>query len=115
MAGKAIDPAARLGDGFLSTQNHHQEAFLEAWQRHGRDLDDARIMAGQWAVVAEDPEKVWAEIGDCAVYQLNAYIEWGAFGNPDDIPRFQTPADVLRSEEHTSELQSLMRLSYAVF
>src|SRR3546814_5627742 len=30
---------------------------------------------------------------------------------------FQNPADILpaRSEEHTSELQSLMRISYAVF
>src|SRR3546814_1517520 len=27
----------------------------------------------------------------------------------------QEPADVARSEEHTSELQSLMRISYAVF
>src|SRR3546814_9588036 len=26
-----------------------------------------------------------------------------------------TPADLTRSEEHTSELQSLMRISYAVF
>src|SRR3546814_4600665 len=26
-----------------------------------------------------------------------------------------TPADAARSEEHTSELQSLMRISYAVF
>src|SRR3546814_977556 len=26
-----------------------------------------------------------------------------------------TPATLLRSEEHTSELQSLMRISYAVF
>src|SRR3546814_15728728 len=100
MAGKAIDPAARLGDGFLSTQNHHQEAFLEAWQRHGRDLDDARIMAGQWAVVAEDQEKVWAEIGACAVYQLNAYNQWGAFGNHNDLHRFQTPADVLHGVAH---------------
>src|SRR3546814_1753201 len=31
-------------------------------------------------------------------------------GGIDDQPR-----DVLRSEEHTSELQSLMRISYAVF
>src|SRR3546814_2723143 len=29
-------------------------------------------------------------------------------------PNFK-PADVTRSEEHTSELQSLMRISYAVF
>src|SRR3546814_1433565 len=32
-------------------------------------------------------------------------------GRPDGPPR----ASVLRSEEHTSELQSLMRISYAVF
>src|SRR3546814_6354023 len=29
--------------------------------------------------------------------------------------RLQTPGDEMRSEEHTSELQSLMRISYAVF
>src|SRR3546814_3086662 len=28
---------------------------------------------------------------------------------------FQRPVDLARSEEHTSELQSLMRISYAVF
>src|SRR3546814_8225958 len=32
---------------------------------------------------------------------------WGSLG--------PNPADTIRSEEHTSELQSLMRLSYAVF
>src|SRR3546814_1052358 len=31
--------------------------------------------------------------------------------NPDDVARIRA----LRSEEHTSELQSLMRISYAVF
>src|SRR3546814_6475513 len=30
-------------------------------------------------------------------------------------PRLRAPADERRSEEHTSELQSLMRISYAVF
>src|SRR3546814_1123320 len=30
-------------------------------------------------------------------------------------PEFYSLDDVLRSEEHTSELQSLMRISYAVF
>src|SRR3546814_5427653 len=32
-----------------------------------------------------------------------------------DYPVATTPAAVARSEEHTSELQSLMRISYAVF
>src|SRR3546814_5402988 len=30
-------------------------------------------------------------------------------------PDFQIPGQAVRSEEHTSELQSLMRISYAVF
>src|SRR3546814_5875854 len=34
---------------------------------------------------------------------------WGAYGDLRLIP------DLSRSEEHTSELQSLMRISYAVF
>src|SRR3546814_5783198 len=38
---------------------------------------------------------------------------WDAVTNPDRIPRWFLP--VSRSEEHTSELQSLMRISYAVF
>src|SRR3546814_1042633 len=36
-------------------------------------------------------------------------------GHPDLRLRQQHPPDGLRSEEHTSELQSLMRISYAVF
>src|SRR3546814_9346842 len=37
--------------------------------------------------------------------------------DPDDLDRrlAEIPADRARSEEHTSELQSLMRISYAVF
>src|SRR3546814_3345644 len=34
---------------------------------------------------------------------------------PDIEPGRAGQADVVRSEEHTSELQSLMRISYAVF
>src|SRR3546814_3157159 len=34
--------------------------------------------------------------------------------NPAD-PRYREPGDNPGSEEHTSELQSLMRISYAVF
>src|SRR3546814_7476776 len=36
-------------------------------------------------------------------------------GEPSAIERRRAAADVVRSEEHTSELQSLMRISYAVF
>src|SRR3546814_6517373 len=38
------------------------------------------------------------------------------YGNEDGLPfAVRERPDLLRSEEHTSELQSLMRISYAVF
>ncbi|WP_308252142.1 LLM class flavin-dependent oxidoreductase [Pseudonocardia sp. KRD291] len=88
MADVAIERAARIADGFLSTQNAHQASYLAACERVGRPVADARIYAGQWAVIAEDPERTWARIGGHALYQLNEYISWGAFGPPDEVPRF---------------------------
>src|SRR3546814_8340782 len=38
-------------------------------------------------------------------------VQWVALGTLPGLAQSQTP----RSEEHTSELQSLMRISYAVF
>jgi alkanesulfonate monooxygenase SsuD/methylene tetrahydromethanopterin reductase-like flavin-dependent oxidoreductase (luciferase family) len=88
MNAASIDRAARLGDGFLSTQNAHQPEYLEALARHGKDVANAAIHAGQWVIIDEDPERTWARIGDHALYQLNEYITWGAFGPPDQVPRF---------------------------
>lgn len=84
----SIDRVARIADGFLSTQNAHQAMYLEALERHGKDPAKASIHAGQWAIVDEDPEATWARIGQHALYQLNEYIGWGAFGPPDQVPRF---------------------------
>lgn len=88
MTPPAIDRAARLGDGFLSTQNAHHEMYLEGLDRAGRPRSEGAIYAGQWAIVAEDPEAEWARIGQHALYQLNEYIGWGAFGPPDETPLF---------------------------
>jgi alkanesulfonate monooxygenase SsuD/methylene tetrahydromethanopterin reductase-like flavin-dependent oxidoreductase (luciferase family) len=78
----AIERAARIGDGFLSTRNEHQQLYLETLEREGKDPAAGRIAALQWLVVAEDPERTWAEIGDHAVYQLNANILTGAYPGP---------------------------------
>src|SRR3546814_9178991 len=43
----------------------------------------------------------------------SAYLHLGLVG--PRIVEFGSPPDAARSEEHTSELQSLMRLSYAFF
>src|SRR3546814_8878979 len=37
------------------------------------------------------------------------------FGTDHPVLGYQIAAEILRSEEHTSELQSLMRISYDVF
>src|SRR3546814_3665614 len=46
-------------------------------------------------------------------------VQWVALGTLPGLAQSQTPladaAATFRSEEHTSELQSLMRISYAVF
>ncbi|MFC5947297.1 LLM class flavin-dependent oxidoreductase [Pseudonocardia lutea] len=95
MAEPAIARAARIADGFLSTQNAHQQAYLDAVAALGRPVEEARIYAGQWAIIAEDPERTWARIGEHALYQLNEYISWGAFGPPDATPRFTDPQQIL--------------------
>lgn len=88
MADPAIERAARIGDGFLSTQNTHQPSYLDALERVGKPREAGEIFAGQWAVIAEDPEREWARIGQHALYQLNNYISWGAFGPPEEVPVF---------------------------
>ena len=114
----AIDRVARLADGFLSTQNDHQATYLEALEKHGKDPAQGHIHAGQWVIVDEDPERTWARIGEHAVYQLNRYIEWGAFGPPDQVPRFPDPQAVIDAGAYSlwdgptavSELSNLLRL-----
>ncbi len=95
MADVAIERAARIGDGYLSTQNQHHEIYLDAVERTGGSRADARIYAGQWVVIADDVEREWARIGQHALYQMNTYIGMGAFGPPDVVPRFETPDDLI--------------------
>src|SRR3546814_7849166 len=59
-------------------------------------------------------------IADIATYPWASYCErhgfsWSAFPALDRWFRAVAARPAKRSEEHTSELQSLMRISYAVF
>src|SRR3546814_2034700 len=84
---------------------------------------------------------VWVKLGPTIVMLIGLYVAWLAYIRKTDIPAhtakafesvhrfllnkwyvdelydmlFVRPAFAIRSEEHTSELQSLMRISYAVF
>src|SRR3546814_1631297 len=73
--------------------------------------DEARI-GGVAAAVVRDQHHVGAQRGGVATQQV-------AFDHFTDVAGQQRRTvgglDPQRSEEHTSELQSLMRISYAVF
>ncbi|UAK38270.1 LLM class flavin-dependent oxidoreductase [Gordonia bronchialis] len=97
MADPAIERAARIADGFLSTQNVHHAPYLAAMDRLGR-RSAARIYAGQWVIIADDPEAEWARIGRHALYQINKYIEMGAFG---PMPQFTEPSQLIEAGSYT--------------
>src|SRR3546814_9673487 len=63
----------------------------------GKGIGDARLVAGQ--ILDHLRDDVAGALDDDAVAR----------------PHAEAPDLVARSEEHTSELQSLMRISYAVF
>src|SRR3546814_5805346 len=94
---------------------------------HVRPEDLMSQLIGSFAEYREKIESVLARSSGPAVHTVRTraplprprnivcmarnYMESGALAEPDPINAFHKA----RSEEHTSELQSLMRISYAVF
>lgn len=89
MVEPAIQRAARIADGFLSTGGIGMDIYCDALEAQGKKRSDGKIVLGCWAIIAEDPEKEAAKIGDHVLYQINEYIKWGAFGPPDETPLFE--------------------------
>jgi len=96
MVPQAIERAARIGDGFLSTGGIGHDVYVEALQKLGKPADAGVVCAGDWAIVADDPEREAAAIGAHVLYQSNEYIAWGAFGPPEQVPRFSDARVALR-------------------
>jgi alkanesulfonate monooxygenase SsuD/methylene tetrahydromethanopterin reductase-like flavin-dependent oxidoreductase (luciferase family) len=96
MAEPAIARAARIGDGFLSTGGIGHDVYVRALAAAGKPRSAGAICAGHWAIIAADPEREAAKLAGPVLYQTNSYIEWGAFGPPDQVPRFQDAASALR-------------------
>ena len=96
MAPPAIERAARIGDGFLSTGAIGHDVYVDALQKAGKRAGDGVICAGDWAIVSDDPEREARLIGDHVLYQTNEYVGWGAFGPPDQVPLFPNAEAALR-------------------
>lgn len=88
MVDPAIQRAARIADGFLSTGGIGLDVYCDAMRVQGKPDGAGNIVLGCWAIIAEDPEKEAAKIGDHVLYQINEYIKWGAFGPPAETPLF---------------------------
>src|SRR3546814_8055953 len=98
-----------------------------------RDADRARLIGDRAGDrLANPPGRIGAELVAAAIFELVdrlhqadvAFLDQveelqpavGVFlGDRDDEAQIRLDHFLLRSEEHTSELQSLMRISYAVF
>jgi alkanesulfonate monooxygenase SsuD/methylene tetrahydromethanopterin reductase-like flavin-dependent oxidoreductase (luciferase family) len=92
MAEPAIDRAARIGDGFLSTGGIGHDLYLSGLAKAGKAPEDGAIYAGHWGIVSDDPERELAVVGEHLLYQINEYVAWGAFGPPGTVPPFASPA-----------------------
>src|SRR3546814_7326921 len=79
-----------------------QQAFHARWfNARGLPEGNCRVVRGRISVPGRDGTGAWDRLGTTA-------LVWEAV-----VFHFRHPG--IRSEEHTSELQSLMRISYAVF
>ena len=83
----AIERAARIADGYLSGGRSHSE-YVTALKKAGKRRSEGKICAGNWWIIADDPERELEQIGKHLLYQANQYITWGAFGPPDQTPLF---------------------------
>ncbi|MDQ3946187.1 MAG: LLM class flavin-dependent oxidoreductase [Actinomycetota bacterium] len=97
LADPAIERAARIGDGYLDTLNAGGAKYVEALSKVGKDPAEGRIYSLQWPIIDEDPERTWAEVGQHSVYQWNEYIGWGVFGPPDQVPRYESPKQLVEA------------------
>ncbi len=96
MAEPAIARAARIGDGFLSTGGIGHDVYIQALADQGKDRSQGAICAGNWGIIAPDPEAEAAKVGDYVLYQTNQYVSWGAFGPPDQVPLFPDAQAAIR-------------------
>jgi alkanesulfonate monooxygenase SsuD/methylene tetrahydromethanopterin reductase-like flavin-dependent oxidoreductase (luciferase family) len=88
-----VERAARRGDGFLCAMPEHTANYAEARRTAG--LDRGQVALTRSLVVADDPERELARIGEHVLYFANQYVEMGTFGDPGALPRFTDPQQVV--------------------
>jgi len=92
---RPIERAARIADGFLCTGGIGLDVYADALRAAGKTPADGKVVLGCWAIIADDPEREAARIGEHVLYQANEYIRWGAFGPPEETPPFPDAATAI--------------------
>src|SRR3546814_8400619 len=106
MLGATAGRTTLLGEG-LQHQDGHSLLLASAFPTI--EAYDPAFAYEVSAIVQHGLQRMWADEED-VIFYLTLYNE-----NQVMQPMPDGFADGVRSEEHTSELQSLMRISYAVF
>ncbi|MCU1476417.1 MAG: Luciferase-like monooxygenase [Subtercola sp.] len=70
----AVERCARLADGFLEFDPGSLGGFVDASEALGRPKETQKLNVTYWAIIADDPEKAFAEAGDNWLHLLNEYI-----------------------------------------
>jgi alkanesulfonate monooxygenase SsuD/methylene tetrahydromethanopterin reductase-like flavin-dependent oxidoreductase (luciferase family) len=95
----AIERAARLGDAFTCGLPACIDMYLDALDAVGKPRESGQIAVMQWWIIAEDPERTWAEIGKHALYQVNKYVATGGFH--DRMEPFETAEELVERGHYT--------------
>src|SRR3546814_1076016 len=95
-----------LAFGLYRGGNHYDLVF-ETFEDQGLDLPRAQRATRMAALIQRYAARLEHHARQAPYNWFNFYDFWNAHEQPQ-------PAPEGRSEEHTSELQSLMRISYAV-
>src|SRR3546814_6849352 len=111
---------AWTGDDKLQQDFIFDNTAVEVKSLLGRDRNTVRISSeDQLATILDDlflvTHKLSAAVDNSGGLSLNALVEVIERELADGDALEQFSQKLARSEEHTSELQSLMRISYAVF
>ena len=75
----AVERVARLADGFLEFDYGSADLYRETADRLGRPREEQRVNTTYWAIIAEDPERAFAQAGEYWMHLLNEYIVRDAY------------------------------------
>src|SRR3546814_5268218 len=99
----APDPAAVSGPTLPRARRRHHRSF-----RQSRKKIPARLLSLRTFTSPQQNASVF-------IHGMHPRQRLHRKGHQRDFQKLDVGKDAARSEEHTSELQSLMRISYAVF